>query len=59
MNNTARLQGVASAGEIFCMEDFVAAVGDEDRFTAPREATVKNVAEPLVYRELRGAPADP
>lgn len=59
MNNTARLQGVASAGEIFCMEGFVAAVGDEARFTAPREATVKNVAEPLVYRELRGAPADP
>lgn len=50
MNNAARLQGVAEAGEILCMESFVSALRDETRFSDPREAVVKNVAEPLRFR---------
>lgn len=53
MNNTARLQGVARAGEILCMERLVEALGDSDRFGERREAAVKNVREPLVFRPLR------
>lgn len=53
MNNTARLQGVARGGEILCMESLVGALGDASRFGERREASVKNVAEPLVFRPLR------
>ena len=52
MNNTARLQGVAGAGEILCMERFVGVLGETGRFSDPRHAEVKNVAEPLPYRAL-------
>ncbi len=53
MNNTARLQGVARGGEILCMESLVDAIGDDARFGERREASVKNVSEPLVFRALR------
>ncbi|MBK6575900.1 MAG: hypothetical protein IPG17_06850 [Sandaracinaceae bacterium] len=53
MNNTARLQGVATRDQILCMDAFVAALGDEARFGPEQRAQVKNVAEPLRYRELR------
>jgi adenylate cyclase len=53
MNNTARLQGLARGGEILCMESLVTALGDPDRFGELRQANVKNVAEPLVFRALR------
>ena len=52
MNNTARLQGVAERDEIFCMDSFVTALGDPERFGPERHATVKNVAEPLAFHEL-------
>lgn len=51
MNATARLQGVATGGEILCMDRLAAAVGT-DRFGEAREAAVKNVAEPLRFRAL-------
>lgn len=53
MNNTARLQGVARGGEILCMENLVDALGDPSRFGERREASVKNVADPLVFRPLK------
>jgi adenylate cyclase len=53
MNNTARLQGVATRDQILCMDAFVAALGNEARFGPEQRAQVKNVAEPLRYRELR------
>jgi class 3 adenylate cyclase len=53
MNNTARLQGVAQGGEILCMESLVEALGDPARFGERREASVKNVRDPLVFRALR------
>ncbi|HJL18097.1 MAG TPA: adenylate/guanylate cyclase domain-containing protein [Sandaracinaceae bacterium LLY-WYZ-13_1] len=56
MNNTARLQGLAQGGQILCMESVVQALG-EARFGDRREAPVKNVADPLVFRALRDAPA--
>ncbi len=52
MNNTARLQGVASCDEILCMEAFIETLGDPSRFGERHEAQVKNVAQPLVYRAL-------
>lgn len=52
MNNTARLQGVARGGEILCMESIVDALGDPSRFGERREAAVKNVSDPLVFRPL-------
>jgi class 3 adenylate cyclase len=52
MNNAARLQGVATGGEILCMESFVAALGDDSSFSEPRHAVVKNVKDPLPYRAL-------
>lgn len=52
MNNTARLQGVAKGGEILCMESLVDAIGEPHRFGERREAMVKNVREPLVFRPL-------
>ena len=53
MNNAARLQALAKRDEILCMEEFVAAYADDDAFGPPREAKVKNVAEPLKFRALR------
>ncbi len=54
MNNTARLQGVASRDEIFCMDRFVATYGDASAFGDEGSAKVKNVGEPLRYRPLLG-----
>lgn len=53
MNNTARLQGVASRDEILCMESFVSIYGEPEAFGDERQATVKNVAQPLIFRPLR------
>lgn len=50
MNNTARLQGVATRDEILCMDTVVAALG-EDGFSDELTAKVKNVGEPLRYRK--------
>ncbi len=52
MNNTARLQGVAERGEILCLDSFVAAISPGTRFGPEHSAQVKNVSEPLRYREL-------
>jgi class 3 adenylate cyclase len=52
MNNTARLQGVAVRDQILCMDQFVEAYADESRFGEEEGAQVKNVAEPLRYRQL-------
>ena len=52
MNNTARLQGLAERDEILCTESFVDAYRDGDAFGPVRQATVKNVQVPLVYRPL-------
>ena len=54
MNNTARLQGLAKADEILVMETFaqLAVLNTENGVGALREAMVKNVKEPLVFREL-------
>ncbi len=52
MNNTARLQGVASRDEILCMDSLVAAVAEPGWFGEERGAQVKNVQEPLRYRPL-------
>lgn len=54
MNNTARLQGVATRDQILCMDTVVAAVGEPGLFGEEHEAKVKNVAEPLRYRPLLG-----
>jgi class 3 adenylate cyclase len=53
MNNTARLQGVATRDEILCMAPFVEAYGEASAFGEEAGAKVKNVAEPLRYRPLR------
>src|SRR5690606_17805708 len=53
MNNTARLQGLATRGEILCMDAFVDAFGDPSAFGEERSAPVKNVHEPLRFRALR------
>lgn len=52
MNNAARLQGLAAGNDIFCMDRFVAELGDDARFGPRQEAAVKNVATPLVYHAL-------
>jgi class 3 adenylate cyclase len=52
MNNTSRLQGVATRDEILCMEDFVQAFDDAAAFGEQRSAKVKNVTEPLRFRPL-------
>lgn len=56
MNNTARLQGVASRGEILAMESVVETVRPAFRFGDLLQAKVKNVAEPLSYRRLEELP---
>lgn len=52
MNNTARLQGVATRDEILCMDSVVARVSSGHSFSEEQQAKVKNVAEPLLYRKL-------
>lgn len=54
MNNTARLQGCASHGEILVMEEAVQRLGDSPpfAFSDTRESAVKNVSAPLRYRAL-------
>jgi len=54
MNNTARLQGLAGRDEILCMEGFVDVHADEQVFGERRTGEVKNVAQPLVFRNLLG-----
>ena len=49
MNNTARLQGVATCNEILAMGSFVDTLEQPERFGPPMQAQVKNVAAPLVY----------
>jgi adenylate cyclase len=51
MNNTARLQSLAKNGEILVMESATKLLPDE-AFGPVRESSVKNVQEPLRYREL-------
>lgn len=53
MNNAARLQSLASGGEILCMETFVQVSEQPRRFGALQTASVKNVANPLRYRLLK------
>jgi class 3 adenylate cyclase len=56
MNNSARLQGLAEPGQILCMEGFVEAHGEASAFGETLSAKVKNVGDPLLYREaLPGA----
>lgn len=50
MNNTARLQGVASCNEILCMQSFVDVFEDDSQFGAIKHAQVKNVLDPLKFR---------
>ncbi len=52
MNNAARLQGLATRDQILCMKDLVDAVGGGPRFADERSSLVKNVTEPIRYREL-------
>ncbi len=54
MNNTARLQGVATRDQILCMDRFVETHGDASAFGADGSTKVKNVGEPLRYRPLLG-----
>ena len=53
MNNTARLQGVATRDEILCMESFCRTYDMDEAFGELRQAEVKNVAQPLKFRALR------
>ena len=52
MNNAARLQGVAEAGEVLCMDRVVEQLDGEHLFGPKQSASVKNVVEPLHYRAL-------
>lgn len=54
MNNAARLQGLATRDQILCMDSVVSLVGGGPRFGDERSAAVKNIAEPIRYRELVG-----
>lgn len=56
MNNAARLQGLATADEILCMDSVVAQLASTHRFGDELRAPVKNVAQPLRYRALIEAP---
>ncbi len=56
MNNAARLQGLAKAGEILCMESFCQQLEAPDVLGPPRSAPAKNVAEPLRFRALLAPP---
>jgi class 3 adenylate cyclase len=50
MNNTARLQGLATRDEIAATEVFISTLGTPEPFGEPRSAKVKNVADALQYR---------
>jgi adenylate cyclase len=54
MNNTARLQGCATRGEILVMAPAVARISHltTTKFGPERNAKVKNVSEPLSFHEL-------
>lgn len=52
MNNTARIQDRAGCNQIYCLEPFVRAYDEPSAFGEVAEVSVKNVAEPLRYREL-------
>lgn len=52
MNNTARLQGVATRHEVLVMDGMAEVSGADWRFSEAKEAAVKNVKDPLVYRAL-------
>jgi class 3 adenylate cyclase len=54
MNNTARLQGCAAKDEILVMGDAISRLDGPTEFSFgdERNAKVKNVAEPLRFREL-------
>ena len=54
MNNTARLQGLATRDEILCMEAFARTLGAPEALGPMRSAAVKNVAEPLRFMPLLG-----
>ncbi|MGE0785110.1 MAG: adenylate/guanylate cyclase domain-containing protein [Sandaracinaceae bacterium] len=54
MNAAARLQGVATAGEILCMDSLVRVLDRDADFGPERTAEVKNVADPLRFRALNG-----
>jgi adenylate cyclase len=53
MNNTARLQGVASMDEILCMESFANEVNEDYFLEEIFQAKVKNVRDPLMYKKLK------
>jgi class 3 adenylate cyclase len=55
MNNTARLQGCATKGEILVMAEAIARLPKGNKFTFgdERTAQVKNVADPLRFRLLQ------
>jgi class 3 adenylate cyclase len=55
MNNTARLQGCATRGRILVMDDGIAKLdpGHGFSFGEIETAQVKNVAQPLRFRELK------
>ena len=55
MNNTARLQGCATKGRILVMDDGIAKLPDGHGYTFGdiETAQVKNVAQPLKFRELK------
>jgi adenylate cyclase len=58
MNNTARLQGCAKAGEILVMESAINVLpANAFAFGETGSAAVKNVAEPLRFRSLLSASA--
>jgi hypothetical protein len=54
MNNTARLQGCAAKDEILVMADAATRLEGEPGFSfgPERAAKVKNVADPLRFRQL-------
>ena len=52
MNNTARLQGVATRNEILCMDSFVHTLNTPERFGDELLAQVKNVEHPIKYRKI-------
>jgi adenylate cyclase len=56
MNNTARLQGMASRNEILLMEDACEALpaGNTFQLSEARSAAAKNVAKPLRFRAILG-----
>ena len=52
MNNTARLQELATRDEILCMDRLVSSLFERAWFGEERRAEVKNVKEPLRFHAL-------